>query len=164
MVLSTARGFALNFQEPIVFILNLYMCLVYGLLYAWFESFDVLFGEVYGFSLPIEGLSFIGILVGSLIAIPPYCAYVYYVLEPKCNEKGEIRPEERMPFAFTGAFLIPVALFIFGWTGRASVPWIVPIIGSAMFSMGAIYLYVGTFFPSLWCRSILSTHGCGDVD
>lgn len=48
------------------------------------------------------------------MAIPPYCAYVHCVLGPKFNEKVEIKPEERMPFAFIGAFLIPVALFIFG--------------------------------------------------
>lgn len=150
VLVSTARGFALNFQEPIVFVLNLYTCLIYGLLYVWFESFSVVFGEIYGFSLPIEGLSFVGILVGAIVVLPPYCAYLYYAVEPKFNDKGEIKPEERLPFAFVGAFLVPVALFIFGWTSRESIHWIVPIIGSAIFIMGAVLLfvsYISNHFP-----------------
>lgn len=142
IALSTARGFALNFQEPIVFFLNIYTCLIYGLIYAWFESFAVVFGEIYKFSLPIEGVSFTGILVGAIIVLPPYCAYSYYVIEPKFNEKGELKPEERLPFAFVGAFLIPISLFLFGWTSRESIPWIVPIIGSSIFIMGALLLFV----------------------
>lgn len=161
IAISTARGFALNFQEPIVFFLNIYTCLIYGLIYAWFESFAVVFGEIYGFSLPIEGLSFVGILVGVMIAVPPYCAYIYYVQEPKFNEKGELKPEHRLPPAFVGAFLVPISLFLFGWTGRASIPWIVPIIGSSIFIGGAMLLfmavlnYLGDAYPA-YAASVLA--------
>ena len=35
-----------------------------------------------------------------------------------------------------GSFLIPIGLFIYGWTLRAGVPWIVPLIGSAILGFG----------------------------
>src|SRR5216684_6079678 len=35
--------FTLNFQEPIVFALNVYISLIYALLYIWCESFPVVF-------------------------------------------------------------------------------------------------------------------------
>ena len=41
----------LNFTEPTAFLLNLYMTLIYGLLYIWFESFPIVFVEIYGFNL-----------------------------------------------------------------------------------------------------------------
>ena len=57
------RPITLNFTEPMVFLLNLYIALIYGLLYIWFESFPIVFVEIYGFNLGQEGLAFLGLLV-----------------------------------------------------------------------------------------------------
>ncbi|KAI9430829.1 putative caffeine resistance protein 5 [Lactarius indigo] len=135
------RPFALNFQEPIVLVLNIYIGLIYALLYIWFESFPIVFIGIYHWREQMLGLSFLGIFVGVFILIPPFFAYLYYVQEPKYNEKGELKPEERMPIAIVGAFIVPVCLFWFGWTSRASVHWIVPIMGSSLFGMAALLLF-----------------------
>ncbi|KAI0255604.1 major facilitator superfamily domain-containing protein [Lactifluus subvellereus] len=135
------RPITLNFQEPIVLVLNIYIGLIYALLYIWFESFPVVFIGIYHWREQLLGLSFLGIFVGALIVMPPFFAYLYYVQEPKYNDKGELKPEERMPVAILGAFLIPICLFWFGWTSRASVHWIVPIIGSSLFSIAALLLF-----------------------
>ena len=37
-MMMLVRPFTLNFWEPMVFLLNLYIALIYGLLYIWFES------------------------------------------------------------------------------------------------------------------------------
>jgi DHA1 family multidrug resistance protein-like MFS transporter len=50
--MSLLKPITLNFQEPIVFLLNLYIALIYGLLYIWFESFPLVFTEIYGRCLP----------------------------------------------------------------------------------------------------------------
>jgi DHA1 family multidrug resistance protein-like MFS transporter len=42
------RPITLNFMEPMVFLLNLYIALIYGLLYIWFESFPIVFVGIYG--------------------------------------------------------------------------------------------------------------------
>lgn len=57
------RPFSLLFLEPILLLLNLYLALIYGLLYVWFESFVIVFEGIYGFNLGEEGLSFLGILM-----------------------------------------------------------------------------------------------------
>lgn len=91
VMMTLVRPITLNFLEPMVFLLNLYIALIYGkdwrsygmidptltltssgLLYIWFESFPIVFTEIYGFSLGLEGLAFIGILVGAFVTIPPY--------------------------------------------------------------------------------------------
>jgi DHA1 family multidrug resistance protein-like MFS transporter len=135
------RPFALNFQEPIVLVLNIYIGLIYALLYIWFESFPIVFIGIYHWREQMLGLSFLGIFVGTLVLIPPFFAYLYFVQEPKYNDKGELKPEERMPIAIFGAFIVPICLLWFGWSSRANVHWIVPIIGSGLFGIAALLLF-----------------------
>ncbi|KAI9713845.1 MAG: hypothetical protein M1820_000575 [Bogoriella megaspora] len=141
VIMALVKPFTLNFLEPMVFLLNLYIALIYGLLYVWFESFPIVFVEIYHFNLGEEGLAFLGIFVGALVVIPPFFLYLYFVQEKTVNEKGECRPEERLPPAFVGAFAIPICLFWFGWSARPSIHWIMPIIGSGWFSIGAFLLF-----------------------
>ncbi|PVH87179.1 putative caffeine resistance protein 5 [Cadophora sp. DSE1049] len=160
-MMTLIRPFSLTFTEPILFLLNLYIALIYGLLYIWFESFVIVFTGIYGFNLGLEGLSFVGILVGGFVVIGPFFAYLHYIQEPQFNENGEIKPEKRLPPAFVGAFCIPICMFMFGWTARQSVHWIVPIIGSSFFTIGAFLLfnsvlnYLGDAYPE-YAASVLA--------
>ena len=143
VMMSLVRPFTLNFTEPMVFLLNLYIALVYGILYIWFESFVIVFVEIYHFSLGLEGVAYLGILVGALVVIPPYFWYMHKYLEPQFNENGEIQPEKRLYACCVGAFCIPICLFWFGWSARPDVHWIMPIIGSAWFAVGTFLLFNG---------------------
>ncbi|KAF2428853.1 multidrug resistance protein-like protein [Tothia fuscella] len=135
------RPFTLNFTEPMVFLLNLYIALIYGLLYIWFESFPLVFIGIYKFSLGKLGLAFLGILIGVFVALGPFFWYLHRYLEPKFNDKGELKPEERLPAACVGAFFVPICLFWFGWSARADIHWIMPIIGSSFFSVAGLLLF-----------------------
>ncbi|THX26755.1 putative caffeine resistance protein 5 [Aureobasidium pullulans] len=128
-------------KPGIVFALNLYIALIYGLLYVWFESFVIVFIDIYGFNLGKGGLAYLGILIGAFAILPPFFLYLYRVLEPQFDDKGDLKPEKRLPPACVGAFMIPICLFWFGWSARADVHWIMPIIGSAFFSMGSVLLF-----------------------
>lgn len=141
VLMVLVRPFTLNFTEPMVFLLSLYIALIYGLLYIWFESFPIVFVGIYGFSLGKEGLAFLGILVGALIAMPLFSWYTYKYTEPQFNANGELKPEKRLPPAMIGAFFIPICLFWFGWSARPSIHWIMPIIGSGFFSIGTFFLF-----------------------
>jgi DHA1 family multidrug resistance protein-like MFS transporter len=110
VMMVLVRPFTLNL-EPICFLLNMYIALIYGVLYIWFESFPIVFIGIYGFSLGTLGLAFLGLLVGSLIVLPPFFWWVDKYLEPRFNENGELHPELRMIPAMVGAFFIPVCLF-----------------------------------------------------
>lgn len=135
------RPFTLNFLEPMVFLLNLYIALIYGLLYVWFESFEIVFVGIYHFNLGQQGLAYIGILVGALITLAPYYWWMNKYLEPKFDENGNIRPESRLPPACIGGCFIPICLFWFGWSARPDIHWIMPIVGSGFFSVGAFLLF-----------------------
>lgn len=72
LMIVLVRLFTLNFTQPIVFLLNLYIGLIYGLLYAWFRSFPIVFEEIHHFNFGHLGLGSLGILVAALLTIPPY--------------------------------------------------------------------------------------------
>jgi len=160
LMMTLVRPFQLSFFEPMVFFPNMYIALIYGLLYVWFESFPIVFVKIYGFSLGKEGLAFLGILIGAFVTIPPFFYYLWKVQEPQFNDKGELQPEKRLPPAMVGGVCIVICLFWFGWTaGRTH--WIVPIIGSAFFSIGTFLLfnsvlnYLGDAYPK-YAASVLA--------
>lgn len=140
--IALVRPFTLNFTEPIVLVLNLYIALIYGILYIWFESFPLVFIDIYGFNLGEEGLAFIGILVGAILVVPCFFAYLHFIEEKQYDAAGNIKPEKRLRAAMVGAFFIPMCLFWFGWSARPSISWIMPIIGSSFFSFGTFLLFV----------------------
>ncbi|CED83097.1 multidrug resistance protein [Phaffia rhodozyma] len=134
--------------EPIVFALNLYIALVYGILYIWFESFPLVFTELHMFNSGESGLAFLGIFVGAVIGLIGYVVYSKLKFEPEFekNGNGMIKPELRIPVMCVGGFCLPICLFMFGWTGHsASIHWILPIIGSSFFGIGSLLLFQSIF-------------------
>ncbi|KAF2856096.1 MFS general substrate transporter [Plenodomus tracheiphilus IPT5] len=141
VMMSLIKPITLNFTEPIVFLLNLYISMIYGLLYIWFESFPLVFVEIYGFNLGLEGVAFLGIMIGTLIAAAIIFAWNYYYLEKQFDDAGNVEPEKRLMPAMVGCFFVPICLFWFGWSSRASIHWIVPIIGSSFFGIASFALF-----------------------
>ncbi|CBX92571.1 hypothetical protein IAQ61_006040 [Plenodomus lingam] len=141
VMMSLVKPITLNFTEPIVLLLNLYIALIYGLLYIWFESFPLVFVELYGFNLGLQGVAFLGILVGTFVAVAVIFAWNYFYLEKQFDDNGNVVPEKRLIPAMVGCFFVPICLFWFGWSSRPSVHWIVPIIGSSFFGIASFSLF-----------------------
>ncbi|RYP11236.1 hypothetical protein DL764_000192 [Monosporascus ibericus] len=162
-LLVLGRAFTLTFSEPIVFVVDLYTALLYGVLFIWFESFPLVFGGTYGFSVQSQGLVFIGIFVGGLLTLPCYLLWVKRVLVPSVA-KPSFRPEHVLPPTWFGAFSLPVCLFWYGWTARESIHWIVPIIGSAFFAVALVTFfngvlnYLGMSYPT-YAASVFAGNG-----
>ncbi|XXG96681.1 hypothetical protein Hte_002971 [Hypoxylon texense] len=152
-LLVLGRAFTLTFSEPIVFFMDLYSALLYGILFLWFESFPLVFGEIYGFSTGLQGVAFLGIFVGALVTVPFFLLWIKYGIIPKIVKPG-FKPEMVLPPTFVGAVALPVCLFWYGWTARESVHWILPIVGSGLFTVGVVTLfntvfnYLGISYPT----------------
>ncbi|KAK5681879.1 GTPase-activating protein [Elasticomyces elasticus] len=101
------RPFLLN-AEPIVLALNVYVSLVYALQYIWLESFPIVFGDVYGMTLGVQGFTYLSIAIGALIAIPPFFWHLRVHIEPQFEQNEEMEPETRLIAAVVGSFFIPV--------------------------------------------------------
>ncbi|KAI0777953.1 major facilitator superfamily domain-containing protein [Irpex lacteus] len=145
---------------------NVYISLVYGILYIFIESFNVVFVEIHGFNLAQNGLAFLGLIVGTIITYGFFVVYAIRILKPKfANGVENFVPEERLPVAIVGGILLPISLFMFGWTSFASIPWIVPIIASGIFSSGAFLLFQAglNYLPDCYPRYVASILAGNDL-
>ncbi|KAI1858546.1 uncharacterized protein JN550_012593 [Neoarthrinium moseri] len=146
------RAFTLTLFEPVVLLMNLYAGLLYGVLFIWFESFPLVFGNIYHFTTQQQGLVFLAILVFTLISLPVYMLWMKWSLVPKMGTKA-FKPELMLLPTFVGCWSLPLCLFWFGWTSRSSIHWIVPVIGSGTFAIGVVtlfntlYTYLGMIYP-----------------
>ena len=148
---TIVRPWVLCFQEPICLLLHSYTSLICMLLFAWLESFPIVFKGIYDFNQGEVGLAFLGLLCGAIFAT---CMFViWFRLTESKNFDNDCRrkPEMRFLPLMAGCWLIPISLFAFGWGASPHIHWIVPIMGSTLFSIGGFSLFVG---PFLLCHGI----------
>lgn len=148
---SCIRPFQLLVFEPMCLNLCILSAILLGILYLFFGAFPLVFEKNHGFNISQTGLTFLGLFVGMVLGISsdPLWRRNYARLvrqrEAQGGEPGGSEPEFRLPPTIYGAFLVPIGLFGFGWTTYPWVHWIVPIIFSAIFSIGVIWVYSGVF-------------------
>ena len=136
---------------PIVTILSFYMAIIYGYLYLLFTAFPSVFEQQYGFSTGEVGLTYLGIGVGSVLGLVIHAA-VSDRLASKLKEKnnGIWKPEYRLPTMLAACALIPAGLFWFGWAAETKQHWILPILGSGVFGVGLVLIFVSPGWPKLF--------------
>ena len=89
--------------EPMCLNLCIFSALLLGIIYLFFGAFQIVFTNAYGFSLSQVGMSFLGLLVGMLIATcsdPLWrrnYARLVHKRERKVSKLGEYEPEWRLP-------------------------------------------------------------------
>ncbi|KAF6810590.1 caffeine resistance protein 5 [Colletotrichum sojae] len=136
------RPFSLVLTEPVVFVLNCYSSFIYGLMYIWFESLPLAYEEVYHFGLGTRSLALLGLIVGVLFIIPPFFLYYRFRIEPRFDHWGNIEPEKLLILAMIGCLFPPASLVWFGFTAKPWIHWLIPIVGSALFTSGALLLFI----------------------
>lgn len=135
------------FLSPIVFLLSLYTAVIYGYLYLLFTTMTDVFETQYNFSQGSVGLAYLGVGVGSFIGLFVLGAISDRLQQRLTTSNGGVpKPEYRLPPMFVGSWLIPVALFWYGWTAEKKDAWILPIIGTAFLGIGMIIAFVGSLF------------------
>lgn len=139
---AMVRPFRMIATQPIVQVLACYMAYVYGLMYLVLSTFPSLWTDVYHESVGIGGLNYIslglGFFLGTQIGAPVNDG-MYRRLKKKNGGVG--RSEFRIPLMFPGSILMPIGLFIYGWTAEYKTHWIGPNIGAAVFAMGTIMIF-----------------------
>ncbi|KAJ5961201.1 uncharacterized protein N7479_008351 [Penicillium vulpinum] len=142
--LSLSRPWILLFQEPIVFLLSLYMAIIYGTLYMMFAAFPIVYQQSRGWNQGIGGLPFLGIMTGMLFAV---CYSIWdnkrYVAVSNAH-KGFAPPEARLPPCLIASVTIPIGLFWFAWTNYPSIHWIVSILAGVPFGFGMVLVFLST--------------------
>ncbi|KAE8330198.1 major facilitator superfamily domain-containing protein [Aspergillus sergii] len=144
--LASVRPLQFFVTEYIIMVVAIYMAAVFGVLYILLSTYPKVWTQKYDESPGIGALNYIslglGYVLGSQINACSSDAIYRRLLvrrnanEPQSSSKGE--PEFRAPPMFVGSVLIPIGMFWYGWSVQAHTHWIMPNIGSFIFSLGSI--------------------------
>ncbi|KAF1832782.1 MFS general substrate transporter [Decorospora gaudefroyi] len=147
------RPFQLMLLDPSIAFTAIYTGIVYAIFYSFFEAFPLVYNEMYHFNLGELGLTFLSVTVGVVLSIAWYWWYIFYRVEPSIRAHGLGAPERRLIPALFVTFLVPIGLFIFGWSSRSDIHWIVSCIGIVITTIGifliiqCIFLYLPLVYP-----------------
>jgi MFS family permease len=143
---SLTRPFIFLFTEPITMFAAMWNGLLYGLIFLFNDAFSFVFGPGDGYNWQHPGvvqLTFLAFVVGETIGflIYPFTQEKYY--QRAIKKAGQSVPEARMVSGTFGCCLLPIGLFMFAWTCDRSIPFIVPLIGAAIFGIGFFQVLYG---------------------
>jgi DHA1 family multidrug resistance protein-like MFS transporter len=73
---ALVRPITMTFTEPIIIAVNLYNGLIYAVMYSFFKSFPLVYGEGgYGWNLGVSTLPFLGLVVGEGLGVGGYALW-----------------------------------------------------------------------------------------
>src|SRR6185312_17302707 len=121
--------------------------------YSFFEVFPLVYPPIYGFNVGEVGLCFLTIGVACLIGVTSFLIYQLWYLIPDIKKNGLRDPEHRLVPALLGVILLPIGYFMFGWTARHGVHWIVSLIGVVILVAAnflifqCVFVYLALSYP-----------------
>lgn len=113
------------------------------MMFSFFGSYSYVFASVYGFNSRQTGLTFLGLLIGFLLAVATFGLFdatLYRRAALRAN--GRPAPEHRLYAALLGSLLLPIGLFWFAWAPSRSVHWIVPVLAGVPFGWGCLSIFI----------------------
>ena len=127
---------------------NLYVGVVYAVLFLCFVAYPIVFQELRGWAPGLAGLSYCGIGTGTAIAVAlePLIRKII-TMHPLDPHTGRPAPEAAVFAVCLGSILIPIGEFWFAWTARPSIHWIVPILAGLPFGLGngLVFIYATNY-------------------
>ena len=145
---NLGRPLHMLFTEPIVGLLCVYMSFQFGLLYCFVLASPWVYQRAYGFGLEAQSLSFLGLAIGCCTGSFILILVEKRVYQPRLllyKSEGTLEkfpPEERLYAAMFGSICLPSGLFIFAWTARPDIHWIVPMLAQGLAMIGSLTIYV----------------------
>jgi len=166
------RPFQMLFNEPILVLVTIYLSLVYGVLYGLFQAFPIIFVVKRGFTIGQNGLTFIGVGIGTTIGAMLNIWLSRNDAQLIKHWRGFPPPEERLRGGMVGGVAFVVGIFWLGWTGEyPSVPWYVPALSAILVGMSVCLIFISflgylaeiylmyaasAFAANTFCRSLVA--------
>ncbi|EXL40211.1 hypothetical protein FOCG_17202 [Fusarium oxysporum f. sp. radicis-lycopersici 26381] len=139
LLTNLKRPFKMLFTQPAIQITALYRAYLYGLMYLVFASFPMVWEQQYNQEPGRASLNYVSLGIGFVIGLQvsgPLIDKVYAMLKTRYNHPG--RPEFRVPLMFPTAVITPAGLVLYGVSAHLKLHWIIPNVGTAIFSAGLI--------------------------
>ncbi|SPO22102.1 related to multidrug resistance protein [Ustilago trichophora] len=122
------RPFHMLFTEAPLMYATLWTSFCYAVIFMFFEAYPVVFSGTYGFNAGEVGLAFLAIGLGIALSAHIVGWFNKRSLAAREAAGGKPVPESRLPQVAFSAPLFAVGFFWFGWTARASIHYMVPIL------------------------------------
>lgn len=141
---NLSRPFIMTATEPILWFWDLYIAVVYGILYLCFVAYPFIFQGIRGWSPGISGLAFVGVGLGTMLAIVSEPLIRRMIHAHKDDpETGERPPEAAVSVVCIAAILIPLGQLIFSWTSvPASIHWVWSLLAGIPFGAGNTLVFI----------------------
>lgn len=107
----------INVLDPAVLFSTIYTSLIYAIFYSFFESFPLVFLDIYEFEFTVSGLPFLGVFPGLVVAAMLCILFWHFGVVKTFRTKGFEAfgvPENRLVPALFACFWLPIGLFLFG--------------------------------------------------
>ena len=150
LTVTLIRPLNMLFTEPIVFLMSIYVAFNFSVLFAFFDSFPIVFIGVYGMNLGESGLTFLGIGFGCVLGVITAIVVDRKKFHPEYYKSlregrgGIVAPEHRLYVAMMGSFGMPIGLFWFAWTAKKDIHWISPVLATVPFAWGNLCIFTAT--------------------
>ncbi|GKZ31330.1 hypothetical protein AbraIFM66950_011814 [Aspergillus brasiliensis] len=164
LVQALVTPWQVHLLSPAIMFSSLYCGLVYGIFYTFFETFPIAYTEIHHMSSVSTALVYLSTMVAVILVGIPYLIYIYCVVNPIVARGERITPEWRLIPAVIASFMIPAGLFLFAWTVRTDIHWMVPTVGVVFATGGmcivlqSIFVYI-TLAYTQYAASILGGNG-----
>ncbi|KAJ5654377.1 hypothetical protein N7490_001380 [Penicillium lividum] len=140
------RPMKMLITEPVILLVSLYMSFIYGLVYALLEAYPYVFQHTYGMRIGIDGLPFIGLIIGQVLA----CTFIISQQGKYARKLAENKnipiPEWRLSPTILGAPVFTIGIFWFGWTGfTPAIHWAVPTAAGIFIGFGVLCVFLPCF-------------------
>lgn len=139
---AIVRPAKLLLLSPICVLLSIATAVVYGNLYLMLTTFPMVFETTYKFSVGISGLAYIGIGVGNVIGLLAFTFTSDRYLKQKVAKGEQLRPEDRLPLMLLSGPVIAAGLFWYGWSAKAGIQWMMPIVGAGIVGAGNMLFFM----------------------
>jgi DHA1 family multidrug resistance protein-like MFS transporter len=136
------RPFAMLFLEPILALVTIYMALIYGILYLFFEAYPIAFQEQRGWNEGVGALPFISITIGVLIGAGIIVWTSKTRFARKMAKHGRVIPEERLIPMIVGGFIFPAGMFWFAWTSSPHITWVPQVLAGIPIGAGVLMIFL----------------------
>ncbi|TWU78141.1 hypothetical protein ED733_007453 [Metarhizium rileyi] len=135
---NLSRPFVLFATEPILWFMNFWISIIYGILYLCFVAYPIVFSQHRGWGPGVSGLAFCGIGVGTLAAIAAEPLFRHIINSQRRDpETGKPYPEAQASIMAIGAVCTAVGQLGFSWTCLPkTIHWAAPIAFGIPFGCG----------------------------
>ncbi|KXH66400.1 hypothetical protein CSAL01_12739 [Colletotrichum salicis] len=112
-------------REPILALVTVYMSLIYGILYLFFEAYPISFSAKRGWSLGVGKIPFLSLGFDIIY-----------------EAAGKVPPEERLILIMFGSVALPIGMFWFAWTSDPDIHWAPQVIAGISTGMGIMTIFI----------------------